>query len=75
MGTFLFCWTPFISLVAMEGIKPYVKFDYPRRFVVYAKALHFINSTLNPILYVVLNRVYRSAVIKIIKRIRFWTKT
>ena len=75
MGTFLFCWTPFISLVAMEGIKPYVKFDYPRRFVVYAKALHFINSTLNPILYVVLNRVYRSAVMKIIKRIRFWTKT
>ena len=75
MGTFLFCWTPFISLVAMEGIKPYVEFDYPLRFVVYAKALHFINSTLNPILYVVLNRVYRSAVMKIIKRIRFWTKT
>ena len=42
-----------------------------RSFVV-AISLHYLNSAINPILYVMLNKVYRKAVVKAFKRLKYY---
>lgn len=69
MGTFLICWTPFMVFVVMT-LAGYEGFSM-RSFVV-AISLHYLNSAINPILYVMLNKVYRKAVVKAFKRLKYY---
>ena len=73
MGTFIVCWAPFMSLNLMYAFDKLAVFFDPRtltRMVMFAKDLHYINSAINPVLYVVLNKVYRSAIFKIIRLLK-----
>ena len=67
MGTFLLCWIPFMVFIALVMFG-YTAFEM--RFLVIAISLHYMNSAINPILYVMLNKVYRKAVVKGFKRIK-----
>lgn len=66
IGTFVLCWTPFMILMALFLAK--VKVTH--RAILIAKNLHYLNSAINPILYVVLNKVYRRAVHKSLHAIK-----
>ncbi|XP_057289356.1 5-hydroxytryptamine receptor 1A-alpha-like [Hydractinia symbiolongicarpus] len=66
MGTFLLCWTPFMIMVLLDPLGVIVKV----RYVMIAKYLHYLNSAINPILYVILNKVYRKAILKVVKKIK-----
>ncbi|XP_012558634.2 muscarinic acetylcholine receptor M3 [Hydra vulgaris] len=68
MGTFLFCWTPFMAVIILSTIAP--RSSYLASYIMFTKDLHYLNCAINPILYVVLNRVYRSAVLKTFKQIK-----
>ena len=68
MGTFLICWTPFMVFVVL-ALAGYEGFDM--RSLAVAVSLHYLNSAINPILYVMLNKVYRKAVVKAFKRLKF----
>ena len=66
MGTFLVCWTPFFVLIMCYAFHV----EVPMRSIMICKLLHYTNSAINPILYVVLNKVYRSAVVKVMKKFK-----
>ena len=68
MGTFLICWTPFNVLMLLYAIHV----NTVMRYVMLAKLLHYLNSAINPVLYVVLNKVYRTAVGKVIKKFKLF---
>jgi len=70
MGTFLFCWTPFMMMVMLDSFNVTIQV----RWVMIAKDLHYLNSTLNPILYVLLNRVYRQAVMKVLTKFKIYMR-
>ena len=67
MGTFLVCWTPFMVFIVL-AITGFNGFDM--RSLSVAVSLHYLNSAINPILYVMLNKVYRKAVVKAFKRLK-----
>lgn len=70
MGTFLICWTPFNILMLLFAIN----IDTVMRYIMLAKLLHYLNSAINPILYVVFNKIYRNAVLKVIKQFRIFRR-
>lgn len=57
----LFCfvstWTPFIVL----NIRHYICHYIPYNLVKYFKMLHYINSSINPLLYILLNKNWKAA--------------
>ena len=57
VGTFLVLWTPFMLVVILASFGVPVSLDT----VIIAKCLHYANSAVNPILYVVLNMPFRRA--------------
>ena len=66
MGTFLTCWMPFMFFIVLNILgKPFKMI-----LLVIAIDLHYLNSAINPILYVLLNKVYRNAVMKVLKKIK-----
>ena len=69
MGTFLVCWTPFNVLILCYAFN----MEASMRSIMISKLLHYTNSAINPILYVVLNKVYRSAVVKVIKKFKVFS--
>ena len=69
MGTFLVCWSPFNVLIMCYAFHV----EASMRSIMICKLLHYTNSAINPILYVVLNKVYRSAVVKVIKKFKIFS--
>ncbi|XP_066935731.1 putative tyramine receptor 2 [Clytia hemisphaerica] len=66
MGTFLMCWLPFMIFIVLLILKKPPDISN----IVIVVSLHYINSAINPILYVLLNKVYRKAVIKAFKKLK-----
>ena len=68
LGVFVIAWTPFIGL----NIRMYVceGCHIDSQLVKYFKFLHYSNSAINPLLYVVLNKRWRKA----ISAVFFWTR-
>ncbi|XP_044752430.1 5-hydroxytryptamine receptor 2C-like isoform X2 [Coccinella septempunctata] len=62
--TFVFCWTPFFILNIIFAACP--KCDVPEHIVVVCLWLGYVSSTLNPIIYTVFNRTFRTAFIRIL---------
>ena len=69
MGAFIICWTPFMCLNLLYAFNMLTSDYKVIRIIMFAKDLHYLNSAINPILYVVLNKVYRSAIFKIVRLI------
>ena len=65
IGTFIILWTPFMLVVILSSLKVPVSYN----MVMTAKCLHYANSAINPILYVVLNRMFRKGVKKALFKI------
>eukprot|EP00794_Sanderia_malayensis_P018083 gene18083-19890_t len=64
IGTFLSLWTPFMLVVVLSSFKVAVSMD----MIVVVKCLHYANSATNPILYVLLNKIFRQAVRKVFEK-------
>jgi len=66
MGTFLTCWMPFMFFILLNILNK----SFKMIFLMIAIDLHYLNSAINPVLYVLLNKVYRNAVMKVFKKIK-----
>ena len=66
LGCFVVSWTPFIGLNIEYYRCPTCPIDF--ELLKYFKMLHFTNSALNPLLYILLNKRWRSAFFTIIMR-------
>ena len=66
LGCFILSWTPFIGL----NIEYFRCPECPVNFdlIKYFKMLHFTNSALNPLLFILLNKRWRSAFFKVVLR-------
>ena len=63
LGMFLLLWTPYMVVVALTYFKVEVSFDT----VLVVKCLHYSNSAINPILYVLSNRMFKDALRRILR--------
>lgn len=66
IATFIILWTPFMLIVLLTSINVQVRFGA----VIFVKCLHYSNSAINPVLYVALNRIFRTALKKIPLKLR-----
>ena len=65
MGVFLFCWLPFCLFWPIAAYCPYC---IPMRAYEYSYWAAYLNSAINPFLYFLSNRDFRSAFMKLIGR-------
>ena len=59
LGCFILSWTPFVGVNIEYYRNPNVIF--PPHMVKYFKVLHYLNSSVNPVLYILLNKRWRAA--------------
>ena len=59
VGAFVLCWGPFFSIVVLYAVCTSCPNDYG--WVKAIKWLHYANSTLNPLVYMLFTRTFRSA--------------
>ena len=64
LSCFILSWTPFIALNIEYFRCPNCRIDH--RVTKYFKLLHYTNSALNPILYILLNKRWRAAFKKVV---------
>eukprot|EP00795_Rhopilema_esculentum_P006863 gene6863-12462_t len=64
IGTFLLLWTPFIMIVVLSILSIRVS----TATIMAVKCLHYANSAINPILYIVLNIALRKEVKKVLSK-------
>ena len=67
MGTFFVLWAPFMLYAFIDSLGIPVSYDI--RIALVLKDLHYSNSAINPMLYVVLNKQFLNGVRKILVRI------
>ena len=65
VGAFVVCWCPFFTLIMMYAVCPGCSFGSV--WVVASKALHYLNSTLNPLIYTALTQDFRRAFRKLLR--------
>ena len=65
IGTFLVLWTPFLMVVILASVGVAISINT----VIIAKCLHYANSAINPILYVVLNTAFRRAARSVLRKL------
>ncbi|XP_022782927.1 tyramine receptor 1-like isoform X2 [Stylophora pistillata] len=70
IGGFVICWLPFFTVVLSYANRT----NIPISFLNVAKWLEYLNSCLNPVIYTCLNRTYRSAFKKLLRRCRLKIK-
>eukprot|EP00795_Rhopilema_esculentum_P010227 gene10227-18912_t len=63
IGTFLLLWTPFMVVVVMTSLDIKVSM----KTVITTKCLHYANSAINPILYVVFNKNFKKALSRLLR--------
>lgn len=66
VGAFILCWGPFFSLVVVYAVCKTCPAD--RDWVGLTKWLHYSNSTLNPLIYMLFTRTFRSAFKRLLLR-------
>lgn len=66
IGGFVICWLPFFIVVLSYANRT----NIPLSFLNVVKWLEYLNSCLNPVIYTCLNRTYRSAFKKLLRRCR-----
>lgn len=66
VGAFVLCWGPFFSIVVLYAVCSNCPDDYG--WVNISKWLHYANSTLNPLVYMLFTRTFRSAFRRLIVR-------
>lgn len=66
IGGFVICWLPFFIVVLSYANHTKI----PLSFLNVAKWLEYLNSCLNPVIYTCLNRTYRNAFKKLLRRCR-----
>lgn len=66
VGAFVLCWGPFFSIVVLYAVCSSCPNDYG--WVNTSKWLHYANSTLNPLVYMLFTRTFRSAFRRLIVR-------
>lgn len=59
LSCFVMSWTPFMALNIQNYLYPDATIDLS--LTMYFKILHYSNSTLNPLLYILLNKTWRAA--------------
>lgn len=64
-GCFVFCWGPFFIVNILTAICDSCTFDH--LMVTIFIQLGYVSSTLNPIIYTVFNRTFRTTIIKLMK--------
>ncbi|VDM38769.1 unnamed protein product [Toxocara canis] len=72
MGTFLICWLPFFIVNVLRSLVPNSVSNTQFQAVTW---LGYANSTANPLIYSILNRDFRRAFKRILKRIFSCSKT
>ena len=68
LGCFIISWTPFIALNIEHYRCPLCPISF--EMLEYFKMLHYTNSALNPVLFILLNKRWRSAFLTVIMRRR-----
>lgn len=63
-ATFVICWTPFFTLNFLQGVWPDLK--VPNSLSVTFLWLGYVSSTMNPVIYTIFNRNFRTAFRKIL---------
>ena len=66
MGTFIFCWAPFIVVLLLMAACPRCSISASGSSAL--KWLHYSNSAMNPVIYTALNRSFRDAFRRILCR-------
>ena len=66
VGAFVLCWGPFFSIVVLYAVCSSCPDDYG--WVNTSKWLHYANSTLNPVVYMLFTSTFRSAFRRLIVR-------
>ena len=66
VGAFILCWGPFFTLVVVYAVCK--KCPDRTDWVSFSKWLHYSNSTLNPLIYILFTRSFRSAFRRLIVR-------
>ena len=66
LGCFIISWTPFIALNIEHYRCPHCPISF--KMLEYFKMLHYTNSALNPVLFILLNKRWRSAFFTVIMR-------
>lgn len=66
VGAFILCWGPFFSLVVVYAVCQ--TFPDDSDWVGFSKWLHYANSTLNPLIYMLFTRTFRSAFRRLLLR-------
>ena len=67
VGAFITCWAPFFSMVFVTAVCPSCPTNYNRVWVKSSKWLHYSNSLINPLIYVLFTQSFRAAFQQILR--------
>lgn len=67
VGAFIICWAPFFSMVFVTAVCRACPTNFNRVWVNSSKWLHYSNSLINPLIYVLFTRSFRTAFQQILR--------